>query len=219
MYLLRQLCSNRVELFTVHRRHRRKKMMDQNFEIRILWFLRIFWNFQKGVARSLCGRSGRLFMVAAKLDQSRVLVTRFRQNRSTLQGRPRSAGQRHRQTDRETRLKITTRWPHILQVCNRAKNRHSLEQPVRVIVGTDCWTELTVVLRTIVFDSKIVWLTRRSYDRRTTADTKQKSFDPSRAESACRLTTSVYRYIHILKLVKRSFSETEDFTTWDENRE
>jgi len=57
IYLLRQFCSNRVLFFTTHRRHRRKKMMDQNFEIRILWFLRIFWNFQKGIARSLCGRS------------------------------------------------------------------------------------------------------------------------------------------------------------------
>ena len=47
MYLLRQFCSNRVDFFTIHRRHRRKKMMDQNFEIRILWFLRIFWNSQK----------------------------------------------------------------------------------------------------------------------------------------------------------------------------
>ena len=44
------------------------------------------------------------------------------------------------------------------------KNRHSLEQPVRVIVGTDCWTELTVVLRTIIYrldnsltNSQIVW--------------------------------------------------------------
>jgi len=37
-------------------------------------------------------------MVAAKLDQSRVLVTKFRQNRLTLKGR--SAGQRH--TDRHT---------------------------------------------------------------------------------------------------------------------
>ena len=38
-------------------------------------------------------------MAAAKLDQSRVLVTKFRQNRSTLKGR--SAGQEtHRQTDR-----------------------------------------------------------------------------------------------------------------------
>ena len=37
-------------------------------------------------------------MVAAKLDQSRVLVTKFRQNRLTLKGR--SAGQRH--IDRQT---------------------------------------------------------------------------------------------------------------------
>ena len=37
-------------------------------------------------------------MVAAKLDRSRVLVTKFRQNRLTLKGR--SAGQR--QTDRQT---------------------------------------------------------------------------------------------------------------------
>jgi len=37
-------------------------------------------------------------MVAAKLDQSRVLVTKFRQNRLALKGR--SAGQRH--TDRQT---------------------------------------------------------------------------------------------------------------------
>jgi len=40
-------------------------------------------------------------MVAAKLDQSRVLLTKFRQNRSTLKGRSaRSAGQR--QTHRHT---------------------------------------------------------------------------------------------------------------------
>jgi len=36
-------------------------MMDQNFDIRILWFWRIFWNFQKGVARCLCGQSGPLW--------------------------------------------------------------------------------------------------------------------------------------------------------------
>jgi len=39
-------------------------------------------------------------MVAAKLDQSRVLVTKFRQNQSTFKGR--SAGQRHTNTDRQT---------------------------------------------------------------------------------------------------------------------
>jgi len=37
-------------------------------------------------------------MVETKLDQSRVLVTKFHQNRSTVKGR--SAGQR--QTDRQT---------------------------------------------------------------------------------------------------------------------
>ena len=44
-------------------------------------------------------------MVAAKVDQSSVLVTKFRQNRLTLKGR--SAGQRHTdtqtdKTDRQT---------------------------------------------------------------------------------------------------------------------
>jgi len=37
-----------------------QEMMDQNLEIQILWFLRIFWNFQKAVW-SLCGRSGPLW--------------------------------------------------------------------------------------------------------------------------------------------------------------
>jgi len=51
------------------------------------------------------------------VDHSRVLVTKFRQNRLTLKGR--SAGQSHtdRQTDRQTRLKVMA-----LQVCNRAKS-------------------------------------------------------------------------------------------------
>jgi len=39
-------------------------------------------------------------MVAAKLDQSRVLVTKFSQNRLTLKGR--SAGERDTHTDRQT---------------------------------------------------------------------------------------------------------------------
>ena len=69
MYLLRQFCSNRVEIFTIHRRHRRKQMMDQNFEIRIVIFGNFFLNFQKGVARSLCGRSGPLW---SRLNQIRV---------------------------------------------------------------------------------------------------------------------------------------------------
>jgi len=58
-------------------------------------------------------------MVAAKLDHSRVLVTKFHQNRSMLKGR--SAGQRQTdtQTDRQTRMKIRAR-----QVCNRAIKWH-----------------------------------------------------------------------------------------------
>jgi len=53
-------------------------------------------------------------MVAAKLDQSRVLVTKFRQNRLTSKGR--SAGHTHTQTNSaEIRA---------LQVCNRANSFH-----------------------------------------------------------------------------------------------
>ena len=55
-------------------------------------------------------------MVVAKLDQSRVLVTKFRQNLSTLKGR--SAGQRHtdthRQTDRQTNS-AENKGPSVLQ--------------------------------------------------------------------------------------------------------
>jgi len=106
---LRQFCSNRDQIFYNTQETQTQKMVDHNFEIRILWFLRIFWNFQKGVVWSLQLISTIMFV--AKLDHSRVLVTKFRQNRSTLKGR--SAGQRH--TDRQTRLKIMA-----LQVCNRA---------------------------------------------------------------------------------------------------
>jgi len=76
-------------------------MMDQNFEIRILWFFLEFFEISKKASR---GPSP--IMVAAKLDQSRVLVTKFHQNRSMLKGR--SAGQTHTHThtDRQTRLKI-----------------------------------------------------------------------------------------------------------------
>jgi len=47
-------------------------------------------------------------MVTAKLDHSRVLVTKFHQNQSRLKGR--SASQRHtdRQTDRQTSWLVFT---------------------------------------------------------------------------------------------------------------
>ena len=60
IYLPHQFCSNRVKFFYNRQETQTQKTMDQNFDIRILWFLRIFWNFQKGVTRSLCGRSGPL---------------------------------------------------------------------------------------------------------------------------------------------------------------
>ena len=68
--------------------------MDQNFEIRIV----IFENFLKFSERH-CAVPLRpiwTITVAAKLDYSRVLVTKFHQNRSTLKGR--SVGQRHTHT-------------------------------------------------------------------------------------------------------------------------
>jgi len=45
-------------------------------------------------------------MVPAKLDQSRVLVTKFRENRLTLKGRSADQRQTDTHTDRQTRLKI-----------------------------------------------------------------------------------------------------------------
>ena len=87
--------------FAIHKRHKRKK-----------WWTRIlkfefcdFWEFFEILKKRHCAVPLRpiwSFMVAAKLGQSRVLVTKFRQNRLTLKGR--SAGQRHK--DRQTRLKI-----------------------------------------------------------------------------------------------------------------
>jgi len=58
MYVLCQFCSNWVKFFYNTQETQTQKMMDQNFEIRFLWFLRIFWNFQKGVAADL-GHYGR----------------------------------------------------------------------------------------------------------------------------------------------------------------
>jgi len=96
IYLLRQFCSNRVQIFfTIHRRHRRKKMMDQNFEIRIVISENFFLKFSKRHC-TVPLQPIWTIMVAAKLDQSRVLVTKFHQNWSTLKGR--SAGQRHTHT-------------------------------------------------------------------------------------------------------------------------
>jgi len=77
------------QIFLQYRRHRRKKWT------RILKFEFCgFWEFLKFSKRHCAVPLRPIWtsMVAATLDQSRVLVTKFHQNRSTLKGR--STGQR-----------------------------------------------------------------------------------------------------------------------------
>jgi len=85
--------------FAIYRRHRCKKWCTRILTFEFCDFWEFFEIFKK-VLRGL--RLIWTIMVAAKLDQSRVLVTKFHQNRLTLKGR--SASQRHsdRQTDRQT---------------------------------------------------------------------------------------------------------------------
>jgi len=77
MYLLRQFCPNRVKIFYNTQETQTQKMMDQNFDIQIV----IFENFLKFSKRrhavAVPLRPIWTIMVAAKLDQSRVLVTKF----------------------------------------------------------------------------------------------------------------------------------------------
>jgi len=100
MYLLRQFCWNRVKFFfTIHRRHRHKKWWTRILKFEFCDFWDFFWKFSKR-RREVPLWSIWAIMIAAKLDQSRVLVTKFHQNRLMLKGR--SAGQRHTHTDRQT---------------------------------------------------------------------------------------------------------------------
>jgi len=86
MYLLRQFCSNRGDTDAKNDGNSNSVMFEISFKSSKrrravpLWPI---WTI----------------MVAAKLHQGRVLVTKFRQNRLTLKGR--SAGQRHTHTDRQ----------------------------------------------------------------------------------------------------------------------
>ena len=70
-------------------------------------------------------------MVAAKLDQSRVLVTKFRQNRLTLKGR--SAGQIH--TDKPVvftaRLRPQFRMP-VVRNAPELRSQHDAAPPVQL---------------------------------------------------------------------------------------
>jgi len=81
-----------------------------------------FWNSNSVISENFLKFSKRgcavplrpiwTIIVAAKLDQSRVLVTKFRQNRSTLKGR--SAGQSHN-TDKQTDNLAENKGPSGLQ--------------------------------------------------------------------------------------------------------
>ena len=82
--------------FTIHRRHRCKKGGPEFCNSNSVIF-EIFLKFSKR-RRAVPLRPIWTIMVAAKVDHSRVLVTKFHQNRSTLKGR--SAVKRH--TDRQT---------------------------------------------------------------------------------------------------------------------
>jgi len=75
-------------------------MVDQNFEIRIVIFEN-FLNFSK-MRRAVSLQPIWTIMVAVKLDQSRVLVTKFHQNRLTLKGRNAGQTHTHTHTDRQT---------------------------------------------------------------------------------------------------------------------
>jgi len=97
MYLLHQFCSNRFKFFLQYTgdtdaKNDGPECWDSNSVI-----CENFFKFSKR-RHAVPLWPIWTIMVAAKLDHSRVLVTKFRQNRSMLKGR--SAGQR--QTDRQT---------------------------------------------------------------------------------------------------------------------
>ena len=81
--------------FTIHRRHRRKKRWTRILKLEFCDFWEFFLKFSKR------HHAIWIVMVAAKLDQRRVLVTKFHQNRSTLKGR---SAVRDTQTHRQANL-------------------------------------------------------------------------------------------------------------------
>jgi len=97
MYLLRQFCSNRVEFFYNTQETQKQKMIDQNFWNSNSVIFENFLKFSK-TCRAVPLWPTWTIMVTAKLDQSRVLVTKFRKNRLMLKGR--SASHTHRLTDK-----------------------------------------------------------------------------------------------------------------------
>ena len=99
MYLRRKFCSNRVEFFLQYTEDTDAKNDGPEFRNSNSVIFENFLKFSKR-RRAVPLRPIWTNMVAAKLDQSRVLVTKCGQNRLTLKGR--SAGQRHTDTDRQT---------------------------------------------------------------------------------------------------------------------
>jgi len=110
-YFLRQFCVNRVQFFLQYTGDIDAKNHGPEFWNSNSAIFENFLKFSKS-RHAVPLRPIWTILVAAKLDHSRVPVTKFRQNRLTLKGR--NASQRH--TDRQIRLKIMA-----LQVCNRAK--------------------------------------------------------------------------------------------------
>jgi len=122
MYLLRQFCSNRVEFLLQYTGDADAKNDGPEFWNSNFVIFENFLKFSKRL-RAVPLRPMYNIMVAAKLDQSRVPVTKFHQNRLTLKV---AVPVRDTQTDRQTRLKIMA-----LQVCNRA-NISTQPKPTRV---------------------------------------------------------------------------------------
>jgi len=98
IYLLRQICSNRVHFYNTQETQK-KKLWTRVLKFEFCDFWELFEIFEKA---SRGPSAADLDHYGSKLDHSRVLVNKFPQNRSTLKGR--SAGQRQtdRQTDRQT---------------------------------------------------------------------------------------------------------------------
>jgi len=96
IYLLHQFCSNRVDFLYNTQETQMQKNDGPEFGNSNSVIFENFFKFSKR-RRAVPLQPIWTIMAAAKLDHSRVLVTKFHQNRSTLKGR--IAGQRHTQTD------------------------------------------------------------------------------------------------------------------------
>jgi len=96
IYLFRQFCSNRVQFFLQYTGDTdAQKWWTRILKFKFCDFWEFFLKFSKR-RRAVPLQPIWTIMVVAKLDHSRVLVTKFRQNRSTLKRR--SAGQTHTHT-------------------------------------------------------------------------------------------------------------------------